>query len=431
MRTLKVISFLLIIAFVTACNKTHTPKSDAQKAKDFFEMSDQMLNNQKIYDFNMNGHILLVDSNRQAWSNTNIKGFNPGQEIYLGNVPFTVDSGTSRIIDWNEQKWAVISSPLPQNTDEQKNLLAHTMAQYHQDKQGFDKIKVTNCTHLQKTSNRILMKIEARALEQALKAENNIDQTEHIRLAVAAKKMRSVSVGKDFIRETHNELKIGTPHLISMILNENSYENNKQKQLQLLQNIQNSQLTNNMFAKALYPTYGLLMSQKDTMWINEINYKTNIIDFVIDFYNFEFYEDFFEIRDKMYKTYNASEFEEQEKQITKKQQVIDDKYQKKFLDGDFLFIKIDNNTQYQYNTEQSIPFLDRGTVCKNVQASGPWGKLLSADEVLFNYNFSYMYFAPPFEIHADTIKGKYWTLVLENGYSVKKYRDSDKYHVSR
>src|SRR5690606_11023448 len=98
------------------------------------------------------------------------------------------------------KKWNILLLPLPDEKAEKERLIINSLLSYHENKIGFNQLQTPYCQHLNDRSNRAWMKIEASALEQALSESDQAIQREHLRMALAARKMRKISTGEYFIR---------------------------------------------------------------------------------------------------------------------------------------------------------------------------------------------------------------------------------------
>lgn len=387
--------------------------------------------NNTIWSFSLNGSMLFADPiNHIGYASKKTAGFSKSKDIFYGKLPEDLVPGNKQI-ELNGEKWNLFTLPLPEDSLERQHLFMLQLFKNNEWHLGLDKVQTPGCDHLNKSENRVWMKIEAEALKDALKTNDVDEQKEHIRMALAAHRIRKVITGKFFVRENNMYLKEGLPELNWLLVNRLSDETNKANLIKELTELQNSDHFSTSFAQVIFPAYGLLMSQSSKDWLRSINNKTNVEEFIQNFYHFEYQEDFLEMMSHLKNTYNGNQFDTEEKARNERDKDSVAKYEKRFLHSPFVMIKINSNTSLDYEVDQLIPFLDKGTIYTGLKATGRWGTVTVNDAALINTQHSYLYLSAPFTLKGLKAKGSDWEMTLNNGYTIIPYKNSDKFIVAK
>ncbi|HKM93111.1 MAG TPA: hypothetical protein VJY41_05615 [Prolixibacteraceae bacterium] len=430
----RIAPLLLILVLFAGCkNKLIFDKNLAHESMGFINQAKELCDNDnaKLWGFSLHAPILLAETN----SNTVFASQNPDslykyKELFVGhsNINLLVDNG---IIDWHKQKWVLLSLPLPTDDFERRELMATELFRFHESKIGLNKLQTPKCAHLDDPTNRLWMKIEAEALKSALTTFDNSVQKEHIRMALAARNMRKVNTGQMFVRENLHDLKLGIPQLTGLLLSGRSDEQDTEYLYQQLETFQQSENFLNSFSSIFLPTYGLLMSKNGNEWLKDINSETNLMSFILDFYDFKYHEDFLDLLVLLKSRYNGEKFEKEEVIVKIEKQKELDKYHIKFFESPCVFITIDASTNYQFKPEKEIHFENRGSVYFDFVASGNWGSISISDGALLAANKGYFYFSLPIKTEGQKVWGSDWEMTLNEGYSIVQYKNSDKFTVQK
>lgn len=430
----KILFVLLTLVSLWACNRKEPyPKKLLSEANEQFQIIDSLCRSipQGILNFELYAPILLIDpETRYVFGNESGDSLEKIGGIYAGSY-------TSKHIaingpgNWNGKKWNILMLPLPDERAEKERLIIKSLFSFHEDQIGFNQLHTPYCQHLNERINRIWMKIEASALEQALNESDLAIQREHLRMALAARKMRKISTGDYFIREQQHDLKFGFPELLYFTLKDQKSAEIKNELLASLNSLQASDHFMNAFATVIFPAYGYLMNQQSKQWMQTVNSQTDIIQLIQNFYQFTYPEDFDGIMQMLNTKYDREKFEKTEDQREARLLDLAAKYHQQFIDVPFVMIRLNNQTAIEYLSDQMIPFEGKGFIIPAIKAYGPWGKLTATNGVLINNEYSYLYISEPVSIEGSSARGDSWQIELNAGYGIYPYPGTDKFIVNR
>lgn len=430
----KLLLLLLCTANLLSCSrKVPYQKETIREARLEFQNIDSLcLSAQEpLLNFRLCAPVLLFEpETRHVFSNEPGDSLVKVDGIFAGILPSAIPAMNGPL-EWNGKHWTLLMLPLPENAADKNHLIIHSFFRFNEDKLGFNQLQTPHCQHLNERNNRIWMKIEATALEMALRSDDEAEQKEHLRMALAARKMRKISTGDYFIRELHHDLKIGFPELIWLLMNQQTYETNKTALIASLSHLQQADHLMNAFAAVMFPAYGYLMSQQSTQWLKSIQHQSDLIPLVQDFYQFTYPEDFGGVMNLLSTKYHRQAIETFEDQREKRLIALAEKYHQKFIGSPFVMIRLNKQTTIEYLSDQMIPFEGKGYIIPELKATGPWGTIKVSDGALINNENSYLYFSAPFSIHDHEASGTDWQMLLNPGFGIHPYAGTDKYIVNR
>jgi hypothetical protein len=426
-----VIFLLLFTVCLYSCSRKPYQKEMIREALVEFKNIDSICgesNAKQFLNFQLCAPVLLFDpETRHVFGNEPGDSLENINGVYAGILPTSI-TAINGPLNWNGKQWNLLILPLPENKN---HLIIQTLLKYHESKLGINQLQSPYCQHLNERNNRIWMKIEATALEMALSTDDESTKNEHLRMALAARKMRKIYTGDYFIREQHHDLKTGFPELIWLLMNQQNPEENKAALAASLSHLQETDHLMNAFADVMFPAYGYLMSQQSTQWLKSINHQTDLISLVQDFYQFSYPEDFGGVMNLLSTKYNRQSIEDSEDQRELRLKALAEKYHQKFIGVPFVMIRLNKQTSIEYLSDQMIPFDGKGYIVPEIRVTGSWGTITVSDGALINNENSYLYFSAPFNISGNKIKGADWQLELNPGYGIQPYPGTDKYIVNR
>jgi hypothetical protein len=120
--------------------------------------------------------------------------------------------------------------------------------------------------------------------------------------------MRKLYTNEYFIRENNLDLKEGLPQFTGLLLGGRSFEESKKYMVGQINLFQKNENFMRSFPYVIFPTYGLLMSESSTDWVQTINNETDITSLIISFYNFTFREGFPEMMQLLKTRYSGDQY---------------------------------------------------------------------------------------------------------------------------
>lgn len=303
---------IIILTFLAAnCNNSNSiDTKSAETASKLFNISKTISDNDngKLLGFKLYAPIVFISANgKTIYANEANKGLEPLNDVFTGNLPENINIERSSMI-WENKKWLVFNLSQFDGISNQEEKLATELVRFHEANIGLNLISKQECTHLKNSDGKFWMKMETEALKMALKSTDQKEQTEHLRLALAARKVRKMTSVKTFKRENDMDLKEGIPVLAGILLNKLTYEENRSKLINELNEFQKSNNLEESFYNYIFPAYGLVMSLNDTEWLKKLNHETDIMNFIIKYYQFEYLESFPEMMKMLNDKYHKDEF---------------------------------------------------------------------------------------------------------------------------
>lgn len=303
--------FVVIVVLFTNCNRSKSIDiQTAKNASNYFTAVKTISKNDdgELLGFKLYAPILLFDTvNRTVYANETNEGLTPLNDLFIGELPKNILVDGSKLV-WNGKKWLVVNLPLPEDKDIRNEFLIAELVRFHEANIGLDLIQVQECSYMQKKDNIYWMRMEVEALKMALISTDETEQNEHIRLALASRKMRKLMSVNMFERENNLDLKEGIPILAGILLNNLSYKESSTILYHKLDEFQKLNKVDDSFYKLILPSYGLLMSQHDTEWLKKISHQTDILNFIVDHYQFQYRESFTEMIKMITQKYHEDEF---------------------------------------------------------------------------------------------------------------------------
>lgn len=183
------------------------------------------------------------------------------------------------------------------------------------------------------------------------------------------------------------------------------------------------------FAYLTIPMYGCLMRQQDKKWNQKITVKTNLTDFICDFYKMNASVENNENILAVAKLYGFETISKEENERENSAIERNNTYKRLFLHDSVLIIDLENR-RIGFDPLQLYPFDTLGTIFPIMRVTDNWGVLdVDSCGVLMNKEWSKITASHPQKITDTLITGNGWRLKLDalwklekagNGYRVMK-----------
>lgn len=427
------IMLLCAASFLNCSRKTPFQKEMIREARANISQIDSICASvpDTLLGFRFCAPVLLFDATtRHVFANEAGDSLQKVDGVYAGVLPGTLRTG-EKVLNWNNKSWLLLELPLPETESERNRLIFQALFDFHESKLGLDQLQTPNCQHLNERENRIWMKIEATALISALNTDDSVKRKEHVRMAIAARKMRKISTGNYFIREQQHDLKKGFPQLIWKLTNMTSHEKIKADLSSSLALLIDGDHIMNAFSEVLFPAYGWLLYLDDVHYLKNVDQKTELIGLVEGHYGFSYPEDFQGILHLLNTRYERNKLEqlENDREIRIKSEA--EKYHKQFIGVPFVMIRLNKQTGIAFLSEQMIPFEGIGYIVPELKVNAAWGTLRVSNGALINNENSYLYISAPFNTNGNRVYNHDWQMELQPGYGIHPYQDTDKFIVNR
>lgn len=419
--------------FIACQPKEQFSKKELENFRFYFDEIETTCNseNGQYWGTNLYGPILFIEPlSRRIAGNSIAKGLKKNETIYTGKLEESIVPG-NQLYSWSGKTWNVISLPLPGDSTERANLLLNALFQKHLKQTKISDLETPECSFLNEAENKIWMRIEFEALKEALKTNDKEIQKEHVKMAVAARKMRSLYVGEYFVREELANLKHGLPVLNQLLFSQSTYKEKASQLYNEIDQIQNTSSFIKSFSSVMLPAYGLIMSTHSTDWLKTINSETRIIELVNNFFNFKYNRDFPEMLNYLKIRYRASELESLDNELLVKTNSEERKFVALFDDSPFIFIKISSKSIIETDPLFTYKYYDKGIIYKELTLRDHWGEVHVKNGAMINTQQTYIYLPAPFKIKGNSVKADGWEMKLNDGYEIAPYNNTDKFVVAK
>lgn len=415
----------LTMLFILGC-ENHQKKSISVSEMDFkqatnafTEMKELLLKEDgKLWNHKLNGPILLINpqtrtfiANEQNDKNEFIQRGN----FYIGKLPENINvSNTS--IDWDGKRWTTAILPLSESKEERLSLLVHESFHRIQPKIGFDSLYEIQNNHLDTKDGRIYLKLELEALKQALNSEK---PEQHIKNALLIRNYRQQLFPGSTASENSLEINEGIAEYTGSILCGMSNVDLQKHYSASIDMFFSRPTFVRSFAYVTIPVYGYFMKNTDEHWNLKINGKTNLTEFISNFFGLKSSKtNAYEIKsiDQAYNLESIGKFEETRE--VKRIKLIAT-LKKRFL-GDSTFVINLQNMNFGFNPGNVMPLDTFGTVYPNIRVTDNWGVLQVDSCGALLTNWVKITITSPERITDTLITGKGWKLKLNNSWKLDK-----------
>jgi hypothetical protein len=439
-RIMKLICFIVFIEILLlqiSCKTYINEKKDKsdiniKRFSIYFDELNKRLNkdNGRLWNCRLEGPVILADKkSREVYANTqDSKGaLLKRGNVYIGTLPENVNiSSTAK--EWNGTRWAMIAMPLPAEKEERLSAFIHESFHRIQPGIGFDSIPVYSCGHLDKKNGRIYLKLELEALKMALNTNNPLKVKEHIMNALFFRQYRYSFFPNSKIFECPLEINEGLAEYTGIILCGKNDIKLRQYLVSRIELFYNLPTFVGGYAYITIPIYGYFMQKQDKHWNLKINKKTNLTDFILDFFNQPEIDNIQKEVEKIRQVYPFETIVTEEEEREKKQQDIIEKYKAKFFNDTILNIKLINK-RISFNPGNLIPLEDFGIIYPNLRLVDIWGVLTADSGALINTDRSKIIISKPLSAKDSIIRGNGWQIKLNDSWKLVK--DSSGYTLKQ
>ncbi len=427
----KIIILIVAISFLS-CNSTTNKtakieESEITKYENVFKDLKNYLakENGKLWNHQLYGSLLFVNQDDRTIiaNEKDTKGIlTKNGEIYIGILPNEINIANTAF-DWNGKRWTMVMLPLPRDYNERLNLLTHELFHRIQPEIGFANLYQKSCGHLDNIDGRIYLKLELEALKKALTTNIEIKQKEHIINALLFRAYRHQIFPNAKENENLLELNEGLAEYTGTTLSDRNDKDLRAHYIQAIEKLYENPTFVSSFAYRTIPVYGYYMKQYDETWNLKISEKTNLTDYIAEFFHISIpvnlKDSVFQNRDR----YNYTQINDFETKREKKQKELIAILDNKFQENPILVIPF-QNMNISYNPSNLIPYRDLGTVYPNLRITDNWGILTVEKGALVGKNWGKVIVSEPTKITDKIIEGNGWKLELNKNWELTKIKEN-------
>jgi hypothetical protein len=322
---------------------------------------------------------------------------------------------------WGAYIWNDVATKTPRD---RKELLLHELFHGVQQQLGLG-VGTGTPEHLDEIQGRYWMRLEWRALALALRSSG---KKRKIALsdALLFRQERQMLYPKHKDDEKGQEITEGLAAYTATKLVATSDKDANARALDLLDNIENTALASSFIRTFAYfsgPAYGVLLDNASKDWRKRIKGTDDIAAFIAQAFKIQPSKN---VSTSIIK-YKGEEILASEKQREKEREEKIENLRKAFVDDSILIFP---GGSHSFDSRGAVVISGEGTIYFGpFKASGPWGSLDATKGVLVSSDGSKRILAAPIRIDEKTFKGNGWTLIVGDGWTVKKSIPQGKYEV--
>jgi hypothetical protein len=342
--------------------------------------------------------------------------------VWTGLLPQQVNIANTAVT-WSGIRWAMVMWPLPDDPPQRGILLMHESFHRVQDDLGFQ-LAMRENSHLDEAKGRIWLRLEWRALGEALESNDPL-ASEALRDALVFRANRHLLSAGAAEQEVDVELNEGLAEYTGVRLSGYSAEDQAKRTINLLRAYDKASSLSRSFAYPAGPAYGLLLDRARPNWREHIADARDMAATLAKAIHFQP-----NVSDEEEVLARASKYEgeaiiaaETERQARRDARVAE--LRSIFIDGPVLRIPMTGETNFSFSPHgaESLPAF--GTVYSSMRITGTWGILDSNGPVLWvTEGVGDSHFRVPAprelpEVQGGEITGEQWKLTLEPGWRLK------------
>ncbi len=428
---MKIFGVIVSIIIQSICLYSQDRPSNDEILRYFQEINENTAQYFELWDIDLYGPILLVDQNtRFVFANyADDEGVLKEEgSIFTGYLPERVNIANTAI-DWNGKRWAMIVLPLHENKQERLDWISHELFHRSQPELGFD-VRNPDNNHLDEKDGRVYLRLEIKALEQALQSNKRDETLRHLTHAMIFRKYRN----KLFPGSAHNEnlleLNEGIATYTGIIMSGRDMMEIENHFLQFIKNFHQFPTFVRSFAYLTTPIYGYLLNQTEKFWNKEIHNDTNLTDYFISSFNISIPNDPEDTVKEIFSIYGGNRIENEENKREEDIKLKTAEYKARFIENPHLEITLEKMS-ISFDALNIFPLEGLGSVYPAMRLTDSWGVLTVNDGALLGPNWKKVTVSKPLEIREGKVTGKGWVIDLEPGYEVVKNNDNDNYTIKK
>lgn len=397
----------------------------------FNEIKTETKKSYSLWNKDLYGPILLVDpKTRQIFANeADTAGIlKQNEDLFSGILPDHINIANTAM-HFSGKRWAMIMLPLPQNTEDRINLLAHELFHTVQPSLGFALHNPEN-NHLDKKDGRVYLRLELEALKRAVESSSKNELHRHLTSALTFRKYRHLSYKGADTTENLLEMNEGLAEFTGLIVSGRTKEQAKVHFVNGINTFFSNPTFVRSFAYQTIPVYGYLLYGKNKNWNKEINAKMDLTNYFIKAFQLNISSNLKAVVESLSKSYNGKTILQQETARAEEAQKLIAEYKLRFIEQPHFTIKFEK-MNVSFDPRNIIPIEDKGTVYPNIRVTDLWGVLTVEKGALMSANWDKISVTNPIKIEERRIIGEGWTLELNDGYTLEKDETSGSFKLNK
>lgn len=411
------LSVLAVLAPAAAHGQPAMP--GAEGAKNAFEEARAACeaDGGELWGVSLCGSILLADtlSGRIFGNQPDSAGvLAPRGGVYAGSLPPGFPRANTSFA-WGGTEWAVVMLPLPAARIERVDLLMHESFHRIQDELGLAMKDAPNA-HLEEPEGRIWLRLEARALAEALRADSAGARRATLD-GLLFRARRHGAYPEAAASEAALDIQEGLPSYTGVVLAAPSSEEAAARAAGGLAALEARDSYARSFAYATGPALGLLADRFAPGWRRSIRERRDLAALLADALGFEPPASVAETAARRAEAYGLAEVAtaEEARRVAAVRRL--EAYRERLVRGPVLVLPL-REMQMTFDPNAVVPLGDDGTVYPTITLSDRWGALtVRAGGARIATDFTAAFVAAP--TGGCQAEGGGWSLQLRRGWSVR------------
>lgn len=349
--------------------------------------------------------VVFPDSNVMVLNQAS-EGFRKYKDLYIGKSD-EIRAGGQSSKKWRNESWGFYTYPLPENKEKRLELFFHEA--FHRNQPAL-KLEGywAQCKYLVESDARILLKLEFNALFKALEEE---DFKQYLTDALCFRLLRYHKYPNAYNKELSMEMAEGLAQYTGFKLSNKTIED-------ALQFFKSKDITgSHTFAYSTGLAYCYVLDKSGKDWRSHITQNDNFLYFTQKMLQLDLPENIEKHVEQVKGKYNWDDISKEEIEISKQQQIQEEKYLSDFFENPVVKIDLSVCKNLSLNTTIIYPLKD-GKVYNGITAFGDWGKLISKDEMF--YGEVLLLLPTPFKQNGRKVEGNGWEITLNEGWMIEE-----------
>lgn len=356
--------------------------------------------------------------------------FHETNGFYTGKLPSDVMIANTSI-QWGNEEWAMVSLPLPSDKFLRLRLLAHES--FHRLQPGLGlRASDKASAHLDTESGRTWLRLELRALAQALRLEGTAARMAAEDAMIFRAARQHLNEGAD-LKESALEIQEGLAEYTGTIIALERSGETLLRVARAIENFEDQPAFARSFAYATGPALGILLDRYgEASWREKLKSDANLGLLLAQALNYRSGQDIVTSAESRADRYGYRAVAGDERLRAQRTQALLAGFRSRFLDGPVLDFPKTQDMHRSFNPNNLVSLGDSCTIYPTGTFVSRWGKL-QIDDVggLLSPDNQSLRVTAPTNLQARPLAGPGWRLELAPGWTIRPGSKTGNFVVSR
>lgn len=376
---------------------------------------------ERLWGVSLCGRLLLVDGRNRAVLATAPdpdRRFEKRDGYYAGRLPEDILIANTSV-RWGGEPWAMVMLPLPPDYFQRLRLLAHESFHRVQPALGLN-VSDTASAHLETESGRLWLRLELRALAEALRTEGvaGRNATKDALLFRAARQRLHAGAEK---LESALEIQEGLAEYTGTVVALGVSGESIRRVARSVEDAEDQRAFARSFAYATGPALGLLLDRFAGSWRKSVTKDTNLAARLAQALgNPPVSGDVVKAAELRAQGYGFRALSADERARALRTRTVLTAYRQRFVDGPVLEFPKTEELNRSFNPNNLVPLGESGTIYPTGTFTSRWGKLeLDSVGALLSPDNQSLRVTAPSDLQARPLRGPGWRLELAPGWTIR------------